>query len=175
MTNGLKLLILKKLICQRLFMKSFSLILLLCLISFSVAAEWKTPEKLLNLPTDYHPLPRDLSDEFQKLDFVQMLKDIDNYGKAVEECNSVVCCDEVASDIFQQFYPSSQKELLAEIQQAVESIDNGNTYVYGYCRYFCQPAGTIMEQILNGKKRAFYKSYLFEILTFLSEEVSEFI
>ena len=159
MTNGLKLLILKKLICQRLFMKSFSLILLLCLISFSAAAEWKTPEKLLNLPADYHPLPRDLSDEFQKLDFVQMLKD----------------SDEVASDIFQQFYPSSQKELLAEIQQAVESIDNGNTYVYGYCRYFCQPAGTIMEQILNGKKRAFYKSYLLEILTFLSEEVSEFI
>ena len=146
--------------------------------SFSTAsAGWTTPPKLAHIPADYkNPTENwDVSEEFRKLDFVQMLKDIDNYGKQVEACPDSECCNEVAKKILNQFYPKYEKEMYENIRKMIDGMSDSNLYIQGRCRYFCEPPGRYTAVLAGYDTINFYKEYLYYMLNFLSKEVSDYI
>ena len=143
--------------------------------SFSTtSAGWTTPPKLAHIPADYKrdTTNMDASEEYKKLNFVQMLKDIDNYGKQVEACPDNECCNEVAKKILNQFYPKYEKEMYENIQKMLDYNTKINAYTLAHCKYFCEPAGNIVNYFISNDTRAFYKEYLYYMLNFLSKEVS---
>ena len=147
-------------------------------ISFSTAlAGWTTPPKLAHIPADYkNPTENwDASEEFRKLNFVQMLKDIDSYGKQVEACSDTSCCNEVTKKILNQFYPKYEKEMYENIQKMLDYNSKTNAYTLAHCKYFCEPAGNIVNYFVSKDTLSFYKEYLYYMLNFLSKEVSGFI
>ncbi len=147
-------------------------------ISFSTAlAGWTTPPKLAHIPADYkNPTENwDASEEFRKLNFVQMLKDIDSYGKQVEACSDTSCCNEVTKKILNQFYPKYEKEMYENIQKMVDGMSESNLYIQGRCSYFCEPPGNYIAILAGKDTLSFYKEYLYYMLNFLSKEVSGFI
>ena len=158
-----------------LLLKSVIASVLILVTCFSMAsAGWTTPPKLALIPADYkNPTENwDVSEEFRKLDFVQMLKDIDNYGKQVEACPDSECCNEVAKKILNQFYPKYEKEMYENIQKMLDYNTKINAYTLAHCKYFCEPAGNIVNYFISNDTRAFYKEYLYYMLNFLSKEVS---
>ena len=107
-------------------------------ISTAAAAGWTTPPKLALIPDNYKESNEgyDILEEFKTLDYVQMLKDVDNYGKQVDACTDIKCCDKIAQKIAEQFLPDNTEKFMNNIRNIIKNTDEASTLVTGFSRYF---------------------------------------
>ena len=145
--------------------------------SFSTAsAGWTTPPKLALIPDNYkNPIKNhDVSEEFKKLDFVQMLKNVDSYGKQVEACTDMECCDKITQKIAEQFLPDNVEKFTNHVHNIFVNTDEANTLVLGFSRYFGDKGLNSLVEI-NRMNLEDYKNYLYKILSFYADKISDCI
>ena len=145
-------------------------------ISTAAAAGWTTPPKLALIPDNYiNPIRNhDVMEEFKTLDFVKMLKEVDNYGKQVEACIDIKCCDKVTQKIAEQFLPDNAEKFTNHVHNIFVNTDEANTLVFGLSRYFGEQGLTSLLEIKR-MNLELYKNYLYKILSFYASNISDCI
>mgnify|MGYP000548375377 CR=1 FL=1 len=130
--------------------------------SFSTAlAGWTTPPKLALIPDNY----KNPTEGYDILD---------SYGKQVEACTDMECCDKITQKIAEQFLPDNVEKFTNHVHNIFVNTDEANTLVLGFSRYFGDKGLNSLVEI-NRMNLEDYKNYLYKILSFYADKISDCI